>query len=122
MHDKETFGTGINNCNCANSIFCDPEHGHIITGNLQFIKNNNSELKHKVGPCYREPRLINWGKCQEKIESGLSVCIDQLEKNNSDVDDVVCFNDDRDNNDDHDDENDADDEAGKNDAFQKINN
>ena len=27
-------------CNCTDSQFCDPAHGHKVTGNLNIIKNN----------------------------------------------------------------------------------
>ena len=29
------------NCDCKSSKFCDPHHGHIITGNLGIIENPN---------------------------------------------------------------------------------
>ena len=37
--DVETLGTSIHQCNCACSEFCDPNHGHVITGNRQIIEN-----------------------------------------------------------------------------------
>ena len=28
--DRETFGTGIERCQCSDSTFCDPTHGHFF--------------------------------------------------------------------------------------------
>ena len=73
--DNETFGTGIQQCHCANSIHCDQNHGHIITGNLQIIKNAKLRKLFTKGPNFREPRTINWRKCRESIVDGLNECI-----------------------------------------------
>ena len=70
--DDITMGTGIQNCNCADSTFCDPNHGHIITGNLQIIGNSKLRKLMSKGPNYREPKTINWRKCREKILEGLN--------------------------------------------------
>ena len=60
--DSETLGTGIQNCNCADSTFCDPNHGHIITGNLQIIQKYKLRKLISKYPNYREPKTINWRK------------------------------------------------------------
>ena len=70
-YDVETLGTGIHQCNCAGSEFCDPNHGHIITGNLQIIENSKLRQLMSKGPNYREPRTVNWRKCRLKILEAL---------------------------------------------------
>ena len=66
----------INNdikCNCHSSEFCDPHHKHIITGNLNIIKNRDLRQLLMKGPKYREPRMINWIKTFEYI-NGIAEC------------------------------------------------
>ena len=36
--DLNTFGTNLRSCQCDNSPFVDPDHGHIMTGDLSFVK------------------------------------------------------------------------------------
>ena len=36
--DIETFGTNLPSCQCQNSPFIDFDHGHIMTGDLKFVK------------------------------------------------------------------------------------
>ena len=38
-NDEETFGTGLNTCNCSTSQFVDRNHGHVLTGDLRIITN-----------------------------------------------------------------------------------
>ena len=49
-------------CNCSNSIFCDPNHGHIVTGDLRVIKNRKLRSIMSKGPTYRERSNIHWLK------------------------------------------------------------
>ncbi len=62
--DLETFGTNLTSCECQNSPFIDQHHGHIMTGDLSFIKNNHLRKLISKGPNYREPKNINWNKCK----------------------------------------------------------
>ena len=55
--DGETFGTGIIDCGCSNSTFCDPTHGHIITGDLRIIQNQKLRKLITKGPNFREGKL-----------------------------------------------------------------
>ena len=44
-----TFGTGTNSCNFANSANLNHHHGHIITGDLQIIANSKlQKIVNKV--------------------------------------------------------------------------
>ena len=56
-----TINSETNNpfpCSCSESIFCDPHHGHIVTGDLRIVENaklrkllskvNYREKKHKL--------------------------------------------------------------------------
>ena len=74
--DLVTYGTGLTSCDCADSEFCDPNHGHILTGNLRVI--GNQKLKELVarGPNFREAKTIHWGHCKNEITSGLEAYID----------------------------------------------
>ena len=59
---------------CNNSPFGDRHHRHIVTGNLQIIRNVLRKLSIK-GPKYREIRPINLEKAMRWILEGLSNCI-----------------------------------------------
>ena len=43
---------------------------HILTGNLQIIKNNKLRKLFSKGPKYREPAKINFETARETIKSG----------------------------------------------------
>ena len=79
-NDISTYGTGITECNCKDSEFCDPSHGHIITGNLQFITNSKLRKLFSKGPNYREPKIIKWDKAMESIRVGLQKCEEFLKR------------------------------------------
>ena len=77
-NDSETLGTGISQCECQGSTFCDPSHGHIITGNLNIIKNNKLRNLLSKGPNYREPKTINWNACKKEIVCGIDNLINEM--------------------------------------------
>ena len=58
-------------CNCHISPFKDNNIGHIITGNLDIIENDDLRTLIKKGPKYRLPRRIHWGKNRQLIENFL---------------------------------------------------
>ena len=62
-------------CKCNNSHFVDKYHKHIVTGDLQIIKNNASRKLFIKGPKYREVRPINLEKAKCCILEGLHNCI-----------------------------------------------
>ena len=55
-------------CNCINSIYKDPHHGHVVTGDLGIIENKSLRNILKKGPKYRLPRKINWIKNRNIIQ------------------------------------------------------
>ena len=59
-------------CDCHNSQFINEHHGHIVTGDLRIIENENLRKLISKGPNYREPKTVNWKKCREEIINGLS--------------------------------------------------
>ena len=54
-------------CRCAESPFIDNHHGHIITGDLRIIKNNQLRKLFAKGPKYRERKLVNWRLTEENL-------------------------------------------------------
>ena len=64
-------------CNCQNSEFCDPHHGHVITGDLRFIRNRKLRSLLQKGPKYREPANVKWLKVLKDVTVGLKNCIDK---------------------------------------------
>ena len=64
-------------CSCNNSPFKDPNHGHVITGNLDIIKNETLKNLIKKGPKYRLPQRINWKEDRNIITTFLDAYIDK---------------------------------------------
>ena len=64
-------------CNCQNSPFNDPNHGHIITGNLDIVRNDTLRNLIKKGPKYRLPQRINWKEDRNIIITFLDAYIDK---------------------------------------------
>ena len=64
-------------CNCHLSEFKDPDHGHIITGDLRIVQNNKLRKLLSKGPKYREPVSINWNNCKTELKKAVLNCIKQ---------------------------------------------
>ena len=62
-------------CSCQNSPYCDPYHGHVITGKLGIVENNHSRKLFKKGPKYREHKKIDFLNTKSCILVGLEDCI-----------------------------------------------
>ena len=76
INDKLSYGTNINTCDCATSMFKNQHHGHILTGDLRIIENNKLRKIVSKGPNYREPKTLNWKKCKDNINLGINTLID----------------------------------------------
>ena len=74
-NDLITYGTGLASCDCEGSEFCDPRHGHIITGDLRIVANQKLRTLIARGPNFREAKTIHWGHCKTEISSGLDAYI-----------------------------------------------
>ena len=61
-------------CNCNSSIYADPYHKHIVSGDLRLISNNKLRKLFTKGPKYREPVSIDLQEA--KVE--LLGCVDEL--------------------------------------------
>ena len=53
ISDIFTFGASFPECDCHNPDFCVPDYGHIVTGDLRFIKNQHLRKLISKGPNYR---------------------------------------------------------------------
>ena len=62
-------------CDCKLSDFCDPHHGHVVTGNLKFIKNKKLRSLLCKGPRYREARNTNWNMFVSDLKVNLKSCV-----------------------------------------------
>ena len=72
--DTNDILDNINNwpCNCTTSPFTEPNHGHIVTGDICIVQNNKlSKLLFK-GPKYREPVSSNFLNCKTEIKNSLT--------------------------------------------------
>ena len=50
----------------------DPNHGHVMTGNLNIVANRKLRVLLSKGPSYREANNIDWGKVYICIKNGVS--------------------------------------------------
>jgi len=80
INDKDSYGTGISTYDCQNSTFCNDDHGHILTGDLRFVKNTTLRKLLSKGPNFREAKTINWNKSKDNIIVGLEKCIAKMKK------------------------------------------
>ena len=73
-----TYGTGRASCDCENSEFCVPNHGHIVTGDFRIIGNQRLRKLVTRGPNFREAKTIHWRHCKTEIKSGLDTYISKV--------------------------------------------
>ena len=74
-NDTDTYGTNLPSCDCESSEFRDPNHGHVLTGDLRIIGNQKLRKLVARGPNFREAKMIHWGHCKTEITSGLETYI-----------------------------------------------
>ena len=55
VHEDASFCLNTDQCYCAYSSFCNPNHKHIITADLQIIKNSKLRKLLTKDPNYGEP-------------------------------------------------------------------
>ena len=65
-------------CSCSESLFCDPHHGHVVTGDLRIIENSKLRKLFSKGPNFRENKTINYAKCIREIDNSLCECASRL--------------------------------------------
>ncbi|MGC4052865.1 MAG: hypothetical protein QM757_26355 [Paludibaculum sp.] len=61
-------------CKCSDSKFCDPTHGHVVTGDLRIISNQRLRSLLTKRPKYREKERIRWDKVLHYISEGIAEC------------------------------------------------
>ena len=71
----DTWCPDDHDCDCANSSFMDPHHGHIMTGNLNVVEHHKLRVLLSKGPTYREANKIDWNKVYACIETGVLKCV-----------------------------------------------
>ena len=54
INEETTSQAYSNLCQCSNSAFCGPNHGHIITGDLRLIENSKLRKLLTEDPKFRE--------------------------------------------------------------------
>ena len=78
VDEEVSFVENLPSCDCANSEFCNPDHKHIVTSDLRLITNSKLRKLLSIGPNYKEPKMLNYRKCKQSIESSLTAAIDTL--------------------------------------------
>ena len=78
----DSFNANKNSVKCCCSQydkkFLNNDRNHILTGNLQIIKNNKLRKLFSKGPKYREPAKIDFESARESIKSGIENFIKNL--------------------------------------------
>ena len=67
-------------CNCSESTFCNVDLGHIVTGNLDIVKNIKLKKLLTYGPQYRIPTKISWNDIYKEVIKSLNECTDKWHK------------------------------------------
>ena len=67
-------------CRCTNfdKKFCDPNHKHIVTGDLSIISNSLLRNLISKGPNFREPMKVDFDVARDTILDSLSTFIETL--------------------------------------------
>ncbi|MCP4488541.1 MAG: hypothetical protein GY820_14700, partial [Gammaproteobacteria bacterium] len=65
-------------CCCTTSQFMNAQTGHVLTGNLNIVKNPLLRCLLAKGAKYRDPKPINWNKTNEAIAIALDKYIQYL--------------------------------------------
>ncbi len=65
----------VHACGCSMSSFCDPHHGHVVTGDLRIINNRKLRSLLCKGPKYREPQNVQWDKLMSSFSYNLTECL-----------------------------------------------
>ena len=68
---NKIVGTTNMSCKCSTSPFVYTPAGHVVTGNLNIVKNKHVRKLLMQGPTYREQSNINWNTNEE-------LCIDAV--------------------------------------------
>ena len=71
VEDKISFTLNTDPRKCEHSLFIDPNHKHIITGDLRIVGNSKLWKLLTKHPKYREARLTNFNKAFVEITTGL---------------------------------------------------
>ena len=71
LKPKEWCATD-HSCGCSISPFMDPDHGHIMTGDLKIVANHKLRGSLSQGPSYREANSVDWGKVFVCIKNSVS--------------------------------------------------
>ncbi len=58
-------------CSCERSPFMDPHHKHVVTGDLNIVKNQKLRSLMMKGPNYREPEPENYDKNLKEIKTAI---------------------------------------------------
>ena len=59
-------------CNCTTSPFTNPNHGHIVTGDICIVQTNKFKKQLCKGSKYREAVSINFSNCKSEIKNSLT--------------------------------------------------
>ena len=73
-----SFCLNSDQCDYADSSFCDPRHKHIITKDIRIIKNKILRKLLTKGPNYRQLQTINLSKALIEITNALHTCIESM--------------------------------------------
>ena len=78
VDDDISFVENLPSCDLYNSEFWDLHHKHIVSGDLRVITNPKLRKLFSKAPNYREPKTLNYKKCEESIETAITSSIDIL--------------------------------------------
>ena len=65
-------------CECSTSLFKDPVHNHVVTGDLRIITNPKLRKLISKGPNFRENKFISYDRCLSSVEVAVDSLIENL--------------------------------------------
>ena len=78
QEDGKFFVHDLPECECSQSLFKDPVHNHVVTGDLRIIQNKKLRKLISKGPNFRENKFVNYKKCLNAIEIAIDSMIEKL--------------------------------------------
>jgi hypothetical protein len=80
---RGTFWEEINHTTCAcrpAGDFVHPKLGHVLTGDLNLVRNEHLKFILRKGPKYREPRPVDWDEVRGELGRGIAATIEKWSK------------------------------------------
>ena len=71
QQENKFVPTYLPTCHCSTSMFQDPVHKHVVTGDLRIITNSKLKKLLSKAPNFRKNKFINYDRCLTSVVTAL---------------------------------------------------